>query len=148
VLIGNLSRSGKSRRAHRALDHDMEPLVKLMPFGVHHADTSETWLSFITGSVTADFMANRLHEIWTTLKNGHHPQTLVINKTLVTNADNGPENNTARTQWPRRLVAFCTEYHVSVKLACYPPYHSKYNLMERVFGVLILACVHNCVMRA
>jgi hypothetical protein len=63
-------------------------------------------------------------------KNGHHPHTLVIN------ADNGPENNTARTQWLRRLVEFGARRRVSVKLACYPPYHSKYNLVERVFGVL------------
>lgn len=25
---------------------------------------------------------------------------------------------------------------MSVRLACYPPYHSKYNPIERVFGVL------------
>ena len=52
------------------------------------------------------------------------------------NADNGPENNTARTQWIKRLVEFSGEYRVTVKLACYPPYHSKYNPVERVFGVL------------
>ena len=27
-------------------------------------------------------------------------------------------------------------HKVTVKLACYPPYHSKYNPVERVFGVL------------
>lgn len=68
VPIGNLSRGGKSRQAHQALDHDMEPLVKLTPFGIHRADTSETWLSFTTGSVTADFMVDRLQEIWPVLK--------------------------------------------------------------------------------
>ena len=52
------------------------------------------------------------------------------------NADNGPENNTARTQWIKRLVELSAEYQVTVKLACYPPYHSKYNPVERVFGVL------------
>ena len=52
------------------------------------------------------------------------------------NADNGPENNTGRTQWIRRLVEFSAEHQVTVKLACYPPYHSKYNPVERVFGVL------------
>ena len=52
------------------------------------------------------------------------------------NADNGPENNTGRTQWIKRLVEFSAEYQVTVKLACYPPYHSKYNPVERVFGVL------------
>ena len=52
------------------------------------------------------------------------------------NTDNGPENNTARTQWIKRLVEFSAEYQVTVQLACYPPYHSKYNPVERVFGVL------------
>lgn len=52
------------------------------------------------------------------------------------NADNGPENNAARTQWLKRLVEFSAEHQITVKLACYPPYHSKYNLVERVFGVL------------
>lgn len=52
------------------------------------------------------------------------------------NADNGPENNAARTQWLKRLVEFSAEHQITVKLACYPPYHSKYNLVERVLGVL------------
>jgi hypothetical protein len=54
----------------------------------------------------------------------------------VINADNGPENNGARTQWLKRLVEFSANNKVTVQLACYPPYHSKYNPVERVFGVL------------
>jgi len=54
----------------------------------------------------------------------------------VINADNGPENNTARTQWIKRLVEFSAEYQVTVKLACYPPYHRKYNPVGRVFCAL------------
>lgn len=68
VPIGNLSRGGKSRRAHHALDHDFEPEAKLTPFGVHRPETAETWLYFSTGSVTADFMADRLNELWPGLK--------------------------------------------------------------------------------
>ena len=68
VPIGNLSRGGKSRRAHQALDHDLEPAAKLTPFGIHRPDTAETWLCFTTGKVTADFMADRLSELWPTLK--------------------------------------------------------------------------------
>jgi hypothetical protein len=68
VPIGNLSRGGKSRSGHQALDHDLEPDAKLTPFGIHRPDTGETWLSFTTGSATADFMADRLSEIWPTLK--------------------------------------------------------------------------------
>jgi hypothetical protein len=68
VPIGNLSRGGKSRRAHQALDHDLEPEAKVTPFGIHRPETAETWLCFSTGSVTADFMVDRLQEIWPTLK--------------------------------------------------------------------------------
>jgi hypothetical protein len=68
VAIGQLSRGGKSRQAHQALDHDLEPIAKLAPFGIHRPDTAETWLSFTTGSATADFMADRLQAIWPTLK--------------------------------------------------------------------------------
>ena len=68
VPIGNLSRGGKSRLPTQALDHDLEPEAKLTPFGIHRPDTSETWLSFTTGHATADFMVDRLTEIWPTLK--------------------------------------------------------------------------------
>lgn len=63
-------------------------------------------------------------------KNGHSPSTLVIN------ADNGPENSGSRTQWLKRLVHWSAQTGVKVQLAYYPPYHSKYNPIERVFGVL------------
>jgi hypothetical protein len=33
-------------------------------------------------------------------------------------------------------VEFSAAQQVTVKLACHPPYHSKYNPVERVFGVL------------
>ena len=52
----------------QALDHDLEPELKLTPFGLHRPGTAETWLSFTTGSATADFMVDRLSEIWPTLK--------------------------------------------------------------------------------
>lgn len=52
------------------------------------------------------------------------------------NADNGPENSGVRSQWLKRLVMFSAEENITVKLAYYPPYHSKYNPIERFFGVL------------
>ena len=68
VPIGLLSRGGKSRQAQQALAHDLEPETKLTPFALYRLDTAETWLSFTTGSATADFMVDRLHAIWPTLK--------------------------------------------------------------------------------
>jgi len=54
----------------------------------------------------------------------------------VINADNGPENSGRRSQWLRRFVEFSAHWEIKVHLAYYPPYHSKYNPIERVFGVL------------
>ena len=68
VAIGDLSGGGKSRQGEQASDHDFAPEVKLTPFGMFRPDTNETWLFFATGSVTADFMVDRLEEIWPTLK--------------------------------------------------------------------------------
>jgi hypothetical protein len=52
------------------------------------------------------------------------------------NVDNGPENQSRRTQCMHRMVEFVQQYHVTVRLAYYPPYHSKYNPMERCWGIL------------
>jgi hypothetical protein len=55
---------------------------------------------------------------------------------LLINADNGPENSGVRSQWLKRLVTFSADENITIQLAYYPPYHSKYNPIERVFGVL------------
>ena len=56
--------------------------------------------------------------------------------TLVINADNGPESSGRRTQWLKRLVELADSHNLTIQLACYPPYHSKYNPVERLWGVL------------
>lgn len=35
-----------------------------------------------------------------------------------------------------RLVEFAKKYQLTIQLASYPPYHSKYNPIERCWGVL------------
>ena len=36
----------------------------------------------------------------------------------------------------KRMVDFAHKYQLNLKLAYYPPYHSKYNPIERAWGVL------------
>ena len=55
---------------------------------------------------------------------------------MLINADNGPENSGVRSQWLKRIVAFSAQANIPIQLAYFPPYHSKYNPIERVFGVL------------
>ena len=68
VAIGDLSRGGKSRQGEQTLDHDFAPECKVTPFGLFRPDTNETWLYFTSGPVTADFMVDRLQELWPGLK--------------------------------------------------------------------------------
>ena len=55
---------------------------------------------------------------------------------LILNADNGPENQSRRTQFIKRIVEFSAKYNITIHLAYYPSYHSKYNPIERVWGIL------------
>jgi transposase len=50
--------------------------------------------------------------------------------------DNGPENHSRRTQFMKRIVEFAHRHCVNIRLAYYRPYHSKYNPIERTWGIL------------
>jgi transposase len=130
LKIGEFSRGGRSRQAQKALDHDFEPSTKMTPFGIFLPQYSQSFLSFTEGSATADFMIDSLVRIWPRILKEHAPKRLVIN------LDNGPENSTSRTQWISRLVDFSIANKIEIQLAYYPPYHSKYNPVERLWGIL------------
>jgi hypothetical protein len=49
--------------------------------------------------------------------------------------DNGPEIASSRTQFMKRLVDLSDRHQLMLELAYYPPYHSKYNLIERCWGI-------------
>ena len=50
--------------------------------------------------------------------------------------DNGPECNGHRSQFLLRMVGFADTTGLVVRIIYYPPYHSKYNPIERCWGVL------------
>jgi hypothetical protein len=131
IKVGPFSRGGKNRIRQEAFDHDFESENKLVPFGIFLPGLCESYFWFSIGPVTADFIVDRLEELWGKLSK-RFPN---VNK-LVINADNGPESNGQRTQWLERLTDFSDASKISIELAYYPPYHSKYNPIERLWGVL------------
>ncbi len=130
IDIGPFSRNGRCRTNNKSCDHDFEPEYHLKTFGIHLPEPDENYFFFTLSNVTADFMIDCLEDIWPELQQRFNPHTIVIN------GDNGPENNSHRRQFINRLVGFALSKQVSVELAYYPPYHSKYNPIERVWGVL------------
>jgi len=114
-----------------AADHDFEPVATVTPVGIFLPASDELFLYGVTSKVTSDCLVDRLVDWWETVKERFsHIQTLLIN------LDNGPENQSRRTQFMQRLVEFVQCYRITVRLAYYPPYHSKYNPIERCWGIL------------
>ncbi len=124
VKIAEFSRGGKSRQSQQALDHDFKALYKYIPYGLFIPESNESWIWFAQGTLTSDFIVDRLEEIWPILKTKYNnPHTLVIN------VDNGPECSGQRTQWLYRLVKFADKVGIKIRLAYYPPYHLMYPLI-------------------
>ncbi len=131
VKIGPFARGGKSRAAVQAADHDFQPEGTVTPVGIFLPATDELFLYGVTSKVTSDCLIDRLAQWWATVRERFaHITTLVIN------LDNGPENHSRRTQFMQRIIEFVQQSHVSIRLAYYPPYHSKYNPVERCWGIL------------
>jgi hypothetical protein len=131
VKVGPFARGGTSRVAVHAADHDFQPAAMVTPVGIFLPALDELFLYGVTSKVTSDCLVDCLAHWWEASRERFAHIT-----TLVLNLDNGPENHSRRTQFMHRLVAFVRQYQVSVRLAYYPPYHSKYNPVERCWGIL------------
>jgi len=133
VKVGDFSRGGRrrSREPIRALDHDMSPEAILVPAGILEVDTDQLSIVFGASRDTSDFVADTL-EWWWSQRRGVHANI----RRLQIDLDNGPEIASRRTQFMKRLVDFSDRSGLELELVYYPPYHSKYNLIERCWGIL------------
>lgn len=138
VKVGDFSRGGEARggEAVKALDHDMRADAILVPFGVLELARGGTpihqpWFLFGHSKQTSDFLADGLDRWWRERK-AVHPGV----KRLHVELDNGPEVASSRTQFLKRAVEFVDRHQVTVELVYLPPYHSKYNPIERCWGIL------------
>jgi hypothetical protein len=133
VKIGEFSRRGVARgqKSVRAADHDMHPDAVLTPAGILEVDGDQLNVVFGTSRDTSDFVADCL-ELWWTNRRAAYPGV----RRLLIDLDNGPEIASSRTQFMKRLVEFSDRHQLTLELAYYPPYHSKYNPVERCWGIL------------
>ncbi len=133
VKIGEFSRNGKSRdrEAKKAGDHDMNPEMKLVPYGILEVLSGMFFIFFGTSFETSDFIVDCLEMWWEKAQKNYLDIT-----ELVINLDNGPNSASSRTQFIRRMVEFSDKTGLRIRLVYYPPYHSKYNSVERCWGIL------------
>lgn len=132
VKIGNLSRGGQTRGDHTANDHDMGVEEKYIPCGIVDEETGQLYINFGSSYKTSDFIVDTLEQWWDTLSPQEQHQCELIQIKI----DNGPESSGVRTQFLNRIVAFAQLIGKPIQLLYYPPYHSKYNPIERCWGIL------------
>jgi hypothetical protein len=134
VHIGDVSRGGLTRGDHKACDHDLGLKEKYIPCGIVEEDRGELHITFGSSYKTSDFIVDTLEAWWAALDTTEQ----VAMARLQIKMDNGPESSGKRTQFLHRMVAFCDAISKPIQLLYYPPYHSKYNPIERCWGILEL----------
>ena len=134
VKIGEFSRGGLTRGDHRASDHDMGCQEKYVPCGIVEEESGALHITFGSSYKTSDFIVDTIEAKWQAMEEQEQTETSLIQIKM----DNGPESSGRRTQFLHRMVQLADAIHKPIQLLYYPPYHSKYNPIERCWGILEL----------
>jgi hypothetical protein len=134
VKIGPFSRGGQTRGDYKASDHDFGSTEHYIPCGILEEETAQLHVTFGSSAKTSDFIVDTLTAWWHGLSRQAHG---AIDQ-LQLKIDNGPESSGVRTQFLRRMVQLVDAIGKPIQLLYYPPYHSKYNPIERCWGILEL----------
>ena len=110
--------------------------IFLVPFGILEMgrgkqSIDQLWMGFGQSRETSDFIVDCMERWWEGRRLVHSGI-----KRLQINLDNGPEISSSRTQFMNRVVQFADKTGLDIELVYYPPYHSKYNPIERCWGIL------------
>ncbi len=128
--MGGKTRTDGAGDVPKGWDHDPPAKAKLVPFGILMVATGALMLAFGARD-TSDAWVDALQLWWLRVRvDLGHVRRLVIY------LDNGPKNSGRRTQFLKRMVRFADWSGLEVRLVYYPPYHSKYNRIERCWSAL------------
>lgn len=128
--VGGKTRTNAAGEVAKGWDHDPPAKEKLVPFGLLMVASGTLMLLFGTRE-TSDAWVDALQMWWLEVRSG-----LGQIKRLVIYLDNGPKNSGRRTQFLKRMVQFADWSGLEIHLVYYPPYHSKYNRVERCWSSL------------
>ena len=125
VMIGPYSRNGKSRILVEASDHELTNDC-LTPFGILDLKTNQSYFYNFINKPTSNAIVECIDD---------YLSDKLCTK-LVILLDNGPDNSGVRTAFLKALVDLSDKYQMEIELVYYPPYHSKYNPIERLWARL------------
>lgn len=129
VLLGPFSRGGKNRIQIEAVDHELTNDC-LIPFGILDIKTNKPYFFNFKSKPTSLDLVDCIEEFWIEQYLNSDVKKLAI---LL---DNGPDNSGVRTIFLKGLIELSKKYGITIELIYYPPYHSKYNPVERLWARL------------
>ena len=123
IVIGPYS--GKSRILVESCDHELTNDC-LTPFGILDLKTNQSYFYNFINKPTSEAIVDCIDDY---LSNKLYTKLVIL-------LDNGPDNSGVRTAFLKSLVDLSDKYQIEIELVYYPPYHSKYNPIERVWARL------------
>ena len=127
---GEKCRTDETGAVAKGWDHDPPAEQKAVPLGILVLVSGALSLFFGSGGCS-DFWVDALQCWWRRVRSQYRNI-----RNLVIYLDNGPDNSGRRTQFLKRMVQFADWSGLNIRLIYYPPYHSKYNPIERCWSSL------------
>lgn len=139
--LGNFYRPGKlyTRETLHTYDHDFYSYADgvIIPHGIYDVQRNEGYLHLGTSHDTSEFACASLRYWWLTYGRHHYPQATA----LLILCDGGGSNSSRQYLFKQDLQALADEVGITIRVAHYPPYCSKYNPIEhRFFPHVTRAC--------
>ena len=140
-LIGNFARDGHTHTQAPVdvLDHDFPSAAegKLIPHGIYDLARNEGYIHLNTSHDTSEFCCDSIAHWWMQQGRLHYTNA----RQLLLLCDGGGSNASNRHVFKEALQALADRLGLEIRVAHYPPYCSKHNLIEhRLFPHITRAC--------
>jgi len=151
-LLGLFYRRGclYTAQGRRVFDHDFPSFAKgvVIPHGIYDLKRNRGYVNLGTSHDTSAFACDSLFQWWTAEGHDAYPKA----KELLLLCDGGGSNSASQYLFKEDLQKLVDRLGITIRVAHYPPYCSKYNPIEhRLFPHLSRACqgiIFECVEQA
>lgn len=134
-MLGSFHRAGQcySTATRRVNDHDFSSFSqgRVVPHGIYDVNANRGYMTLGTSSDTSEFVCDNLRRVWVEHLQYDYPQA----DTVLLLCDGGGSNASAHYIVKQDLAKLSKSLGISILVAHYPPYCSKYNPIEhRLFS--------------